>query len=138
MNINNPVMVFYWFRADLDRLLKAFPQGRKLDTAEDIKDWNAGKIPLLFVHPASAGHGLNLQYGGSIAVWYGLTWSLELYEQANKRLHRSGQQHTVIIHHLIAAGTIDEEVMKALQTKKAGQDSMMDAIKARIRAYRGG
>lgn len=138
LNTNKPIMVFYWFRADLDRLLKAFPQGRKLETVEDIREWNAGKIPLLFVHPASAGHGLNLQYGGNIAVWYSLTWSLELYEQANKRLHRSGQEHTVVVHHIVAEGTIDEQVMQALQDKKTGQDGMMEAIKARIKEYRGG
>lgn len=135
-NAHKPVMVFYWFRHDLMRLRKAFPQAVLLKSAGDIRNWNAGKIPLLLVHPASAGHGLNLQHGGSIIVWYSLSWSLELYQQANKRLHRSGQQHTVVIHHLIAEGTIDEDIMKALAAKKAGQDGMLEALKARIKGYR--
>lgn len=131
-----PVMVFYWYREDLAMLQARFPKACTLKTVQDIQDWNAGKIPLLLVHPASAGHGLNLQQGGSIAIWYSLTWSLELYQQANKRLHRSGQEHTVIIHHIIAKGTIDEEVMKALEGKKTGQDGLMEAIKAKVREYR--
>lgn len=135
-NPHKPVMVFYWFRHDLDRLQAIFPQARILSSHQDIKDWNAGRISLLLVHPASAGHGLNLQYGGSVIVWYSLSWSLELYQQANKRLHRSGQQHTVVIHHLIAEGTIDEDVMQALARKRAGQEGMLEALKARIRAYR--
>lgn len=135
-NEHKPVLVFYWFKHDLSRLLNRFPKARKLDTADDIKDWNAGKIQMLLVHPASAGHGLNLQYGGSIIVWFSLTWSLELYQQANKRLHRSGQKNTVIIHHLIAEGTIDTEVMKALSEKKAGQDAMLEALKAKILEYK--
>lgn len=130
------LLVFYWFKADLDRLKATFKKARELKTADDVADWNAGKIPMLLAHPAAAGHGLNLQFGGSIIVWYGLTWSLELYQQANKRLHRSGQTHTVIIHHLIATGTIDEDVMSALEGKKQGQDAMLEAIKARIRKYR--
>ncbi len=131
------LLVFYWFKADLVRLKKTFKHARELKTADDVSDWNAGKIPLLLAHPAAAGHGLNLQFGGSVIVWYGLTWSLELYQQANKRLHRSGQAHTVIIHHLIAEGTIDEDVMTALEGKKQGQDAMLEAIKARIRMYGG-
>ncbi len=130
------LLVFYWFKADLARLKATFKKSRELKTAEDVADWNAGRIPMLLAHPASAGHGLNLQFGGSIIVWYGLTWSLELYQQANKRLHRSGQAHAVIIHHLIATGTIDEDVMCALESKKQGQDAMLEAIKARIRKYR--
>lgn len=136
-NTGKPVMVFYWFRHELDRLKVEFPQARTLDGPQDIRDWNAGKIPLLLVHPASAGHGLNLQHGGSIIVWYSLSWSLELYEQANKRLHRSGQTHTVVIHHLVAQGTIDEDIMQSLADKRQGQDSMMEAVKARIREYGG-
>ena len=90
---------------------------------------------MLLAHPASAGHGLNLQRGGHMVVWFSLTWSLEFYQQANKRLHRSGQTETVIIHHLITAGTIDEDIMKALEGKAAGQNSMLEAVKARIRRY---
>lgn len=132
---NDTVMVFYWFKHDLAMLKEKFPQARELKTSQDIRDWNAGKISLLLVHPASAGHGLNLQEGGSIAIWYSLTWSLELYQQANKRLHRSGQKKTVVIHQLIAEGTIDEDVIKSLGDKKEGQDGLMEAIKARIQRY---
>ena len=134
-NAHRNVMVFYWFKHDLEMLKRRFPKAREMRTAKDIKDWNDGKIPLVFVHPASAGHGLNLQHGGSIAIWYSLTWSLELYQQANKRLHRSGQEYTVIIHHLVAEGTMDEDVMKALEGKKLGQDGLIDAIKAKIKEY---
>lgn len=130
------IMVMYYYQHDRKRLLKTFTNARELKTAEDIKAWNAGDIEMLLVHPASAGHGLNLQYGGSIVVWFGLTWSLELYQQANKRLHRSGQKETVIIHHLITKGTVDEDVMAALKAKAAGQDSMMKAIKAKIERYK--
>ena len=138
LEINNgrTMMVFYWYKHDMMKLKKYFPYARELKSADDIRAWNAGKIKLLLVHPASAGHGLNLQYGGNIVVWYGLTWSLELYQQANKRLHRSGQTKTVIIHHLVAEGTIDEQVMKALEDKSAGQSRMLEAVKARIRKYR--
>ena len=136
-NPYHTVMVFYWYKEDLAMLKKRFLKAKELKTAKDISDWNAGKIPLLLVHPASAGHGLNLQQGGSLAVWYSLTWSLELYQQANKRLHRSGQEHTVIIHHIIAEGTIDEDIMRALEGKRAGQDGLMEAIKARIQEYGG-
>lgn len=132
------ILVFYWYRHDLERLQKRFPQARKLDRAKDITDWNNGRIRMLLVHPASAGHGLNLQYGGNVIVWFSLSWSLELYQQANKRLHRSGQQSAVIIHHLIAKGTIDEAVIKALAEKKAGQDGLLEALKAKILRYRNG
>lgn len=131
------VMVFYWYKEDLAMLKERFPKAKELKTAEDITLWNQGEIPLLFVHPASAGHGLNLQQGGSLAVWYSLTWSLELYQQANKRLHRSGQEHTVILHHIIAEGTIDEDIIKALEGKREGQDGLMEAIKARLQEYGG-
>lgn len=128
----NPVMVFYWYKHDLARLKKRFPAAKTLDKPEDVKAWNAGKIPLLLVHPASAGHGLNLQAGGNIIVWFGLTWSLELYEQANARLDRQGQKKSVIVHHLVATGTIDELVLKALQNKATGQDALMAAVRSRI------
>lgn len=136
-NEHRGILVFYWFKHDLDRLKEKFPEAVQLKTAEDIKAWNSGKISMMLVHPASAGHGLNLQYGGSIIVWFSLSWSLELYQQANKRLHRSGQTHTVVIHHLVAQGTIDEDVMKALQGKKVTQETMITAIKARVKEYGG-
>lgn len=135
-NARRPLLVFYWFKHDLERLKRAFPKARQLVSAADIRDWNEGKIEMMLVHPASAGHGLNLQKGGSLIVWFSMTWSLELYQQANKRLHRSGQQHTVVIHHLIAEGTIDEDVMRALQEKRKGQDGMLEAVKARISRIR--
>ena len=103
----------------------------------DIQKWNEGKIPLLLAHPQSAGHGLNLQKGGHIIVWFGLTWSLEFYQQANARLDRQGQEQPVIIHHLVTKGTIDEQVIKALQTKEVGQEALMAAVKAKIEEYRG-
>lgn len=136
-NEHRGILVFYWFKHDLDRLKEKFPEAVQLKTAANIKAWNSGEISIMLVHPASAGHGLNLQYGGSIIVWFSLSWSLELYQQANKRLHRSGQTHTVVIHHLVAQGTIDEDVMKALQGKKVTQETMITAIKARIKEYGG-
>ena len=129
-NEGKSVMVIYSYRHDLERLREKYPK------AEDIRDWNAGRIPLLLVHPQSAGHGLNLQHGGHIVVWYGLTWSLEAYQQTNKRLHRPGQTEPVMLHHLVAKGTIDEDVMRALEGKAAGQESMLDAVKARIERYK--
>lgn len=132
LDCNENVLVFYYFQEDRDRLLKAFPDARILDMAADISDWNAGKIRLLLAHPASVGHGLNIQEGGHIIVWYGPIWSLELYQQANARLYRQGQKHsTVIIHHLIAQGTVDEQVMKALSAKNITQESLMAALKER-------
>ncbi|MBX6395631.1 MAG: DEAD/DEAH box helicase [Alicyclobacillaceae bacterium] len=133
-----PVLVFYTYRHDLARLKRRFPEARALDSAADIEDWNAGRIPVLLVHPASAGHGLNLQAGGHIIVWFGLTWSLELYEQANARLYRQGQTERVIVHHLVAEGTIDEDVMRALGGKAAKQEALLAAVKARIDKVRGG
>lgn len=136
----HPVLLFYTYRHDLERIQRRFKQCRVLrkgaDGNKDIADWNAGKIELLAVHPASAGHGLNLQDGGNVIVWFGLTWSLELYQQANARLHRQGQKRNVIIHHLVAEGTIDEDVMDALQAKAAGQEALMAAVKARIEKYK--
>lgn len=125
-----PVLVFYSFKHDLARLQKAFPEGRTLKDREDIHAWNDGKIPLLFAQPASMGHGLNLQAGGHIIVWFGLTWSLELYEQANARLYRQGQQHGVVINRLVAQDTIDEQVVKRLEKKEQTQDSLMESLKA--------
>lgn len=133
-----PVLVFYTYQHDMVQIrkyLKAY-NPKKLETTDDIEEWNKGKIPLLLAHPASAGHGLNLQAGGNIIVWFGLTWSLELYEQANARLHRQGQTQAVIIHHLIAKGTMDESVIRALTRKADCQNALMDAVKARIRKVR--
>ena len=130
---SGPVLVFYNFRHDLARILEEFKEARELKNAEDIRAWNAGHIKMLLAHPASAGYGLNLQAGGHIIVWYGLTWSLEQYLQANARLDRQGQKEPVIIHHLIAKGTMDETVMRALATKKKGQDAMMAAVGELVR-----
>ena len=131
-NPGQPVLVFYNFQADRDALLGRFPKARILDTAEDISDWNEGKAPLMIAHPASVGHGLKIQEGGHIIVWYGLTWSLELYQQANARLYRQGQKSkTVVINHLIAEGTVDEQVMRALKTKDVTQAALMRALKER-------
>lgn len=127
-----PLLVAYWYKHDLSRLQERFKQGRRIDTSKDIDDWNAGKIQVAFIHPASAGHGLNLQAGGSTIVWFGLTWSLELYQQLNARLWRQGQQHTVVIHHIITKGTHDEDVMRALELKDTRQSALIAAVKARI------
>ena len=127
-----PVLVAYWFKHDLERIKKRFDV-REISTSKDIQDWNKGKIPVAVIHPASAGHGLNLQTGGSTMVWFGLTWSLELYQQANARLWRQGQQaDTVVIHHIIAAGTIDERIMAALRNKDKTQSALIEAVKANM------
>ena len=126
-----PVLVAYWFRHDLDRIRSRFTV-REIKTSADIRDWNAGKIPVGVIHPASAGHGLNLQSGGSTLVWFGLIWSLELYQQTNARLWRQGQSETVVIHHIITDGTIDQLVLKALQSKEKTQDSLIAAVKAEL------
>lgn len=128
----SPVMVAYWFKSDLARLLEAFPQARELSDAASMKDWNAGCIPVGLIHPASAGHGLNLQEGGHHLVWYTTPWSLELYQQTNARLARQGQRFPVSIHHLIARSTIDERVIKALETKDVTQSALIDAVKAEL------
>lgn len=126
-----PVLVFYSFKSDYDRILKRIPAARKLETEKDIADWNAKQIKVLVAHPASAGHGLNLQDGGSIIIWFGLPWSLELYQQANARLFRQGQTEPVRIYHLLTAGTWDENVKKALADKDMTQANLLDALKAR-------
>jgi SNF2 family DNA or RNA helicase len=126
-----PVLVAYWFKHDLERIRKRFTV-REIKTSKDISDWNAGKIPVAMIHPASAGHGLNLQAGGSTLIWFGLTWSLELYQQTNARLWRQGQKEPVVIHHIIAEGTIDENVMAALRRKEKTQDSLIRAVKAQL------
>ncbi|WP_231035188.1 MULTISPECIES: SNF2-related protein [Pectinatus] len=135
-NEGKNIMVFYYFKHDLKRLKRAFPTARELSTVNDIRDWNNGKIKMVLVHPASAGHGLNLQHGGSIVVWFSLNWNLELYQQANKRLHRPGQKSTVVINLLIAKGTKDEDVIKALRLKDKGQKYMLEAIKAKIDKFK--
>lgn len=127
-----PVLIAYWFKHDLERIKRRFPVA-KLDTPQSIKAWNDGDIALAAIHPASAGHGLNLQSGGSTLIWFGLTWSLELYQQTNARLWRQGQKDTVVIHHLLAKGTMDEQVMKALIKKETSQESLIDAVKADLR-----
>ena len=132
----NPVLVFYNFRHDLERI-QARVGGAVLQKPEDIRDWNAGRTPVLLAQPASMGHGLNLQAGGHIIVWFGLNPSLELYQQANARLYRQGQKETVIIHRLVTRGTVDEDVIKKLELKEKGQEALIEALKARIRAYKG-
>ena len=124
-----PVLVAYWFQHDLQRIRKRF-KVREIKESRDIRDWNAGRISVGVIHPASAGHGLNLQAGGSTLIWFGLTWSLELYQQTNARLWRQGQKDTVVIHHILAKGTMDETVMKALEKKDKTQSALLDAVKA--------
>lgn len=127
-----PVLVAYWFKHDLERIKQRFTV-REIKTSQDIIDWNSGDIPVAVIHPASAGHGLNLQAGGSTLIWFGLTWSLELYQQTNARLWRQGQQaETVVIHHIITAGTIDEQIMTALDKKDKTQSALIDAVKATL------
>lgn len=129
---SKPLLVAYWYKHDLQRIKARFKNARCIDTAKDIDDWNAGKIPLALIHPASAGHGLNLQDGGCTIVWFGLTWSLELYQQLNARLWRQGQKHTVVIHHIVTKGTHDEDVMRALENKDTRQSALIEAVRARI------
>lgn len=124
-----PILVFYNYKHDLKRLQERFPDAVKMGGEDVISAWNRGEIPMLLCQPASAGHGLNLQDGGHIIVWFGLTWSLELYQQANDRLHRMGQRSAVIVHHLVAEDTIDEKVMAALTAKDATQKGLLDALK---------
>lgn len=126
-----PVLVAYWFQHDLARIKARFA-AREIRSSQDIADWNEGRVPLAAIHPARAGHGLNLQAGGSTLVWFGLTWSLELYQQTNARLWRQGQAKTVIIHHLITQGTIDEDVIRALKRKDKTQAALIEAVKANL------
>ena len=123
------LLVFYSYRHDIDRIRERFPQAVEIDGSETIRAWNAGEIPMLLCHPASAGHGLNLQQGGHIIVWFGLPWSLELYQQANARLNRMGQGQSVIVHHVVCEGTLDEKVLSALTEKDAVQKGLLDALK---------
>lgn len=132
------VLVAWTYQHDRDRILEALKayKPRELKTNKDIQDWNNGKVQVMLAHPASAGHGLNLQAGGSIIVWFGQTWSLELYQQFNARLYRQGQQEHVIVHHLILEGTHDEDVISSLKNKDKKQNSLMDSIKAKIDKYK--
>ncbi|HFI0083891.1 TPA: SNF2-related protein [Streptococcus suis] len=132
-----PVLVTYWFKHDLARIIgrleKLKVKSRVLKTEEDIREWNKGNVPVGILHPASAGHGLNLQKGGHHLVWFGLTWSLELYQQTNARLWRQGQEaETVVIQHIVTEGTIDEEILKALENKDAQQERLIEAVKAQV------
>lgn len=133
-----PVLVAWTYQFDRDRIKSYFRNmaPRELKTAQDINDWNAGKVQLMLAHPASAGHGINLQAGGNIIVWYGLTWSLELYQQFNARLYRQGQKQRTIIHHIVTSKTEDENVVKALKSKDRTQNNLMNSIKAKLEMYR--
>ncbi|MBA5728544.1 DEAD/DEAH box helicase [Aerococcaceae bacterium INB8] len=126
-----PLLVVYWFKHDLTRITQRFDV-KVLKTQQDFQDWNKGLIPIALIHPASAGHGLNLQAGGSTLVWFSLTWSLELYQQTNARLYRQGQKESVVVHHIITEDTIDEDVMKALRLKDKFQNQLMEAVKAEL------
>ncbi|HEM5047484.1 TPA: DEAD/DEAH box helicase [Streptococcus suis] len=132
-----PILVAYWFKHDLARIMsrleKLKVKSRVLKTEEDIREWNKGNVPVGLLHPAGAGHGLNLQKGGHHLVWFGLTWSLELYQQTNARLWRQGQEsETVVIQHIVTEGTIDEEILKALENKDAQQERLIEAVKAQV------
>lgn len=133
-----PILVFYWFQHDRDRILKRFKQAKVLDVNDgDVAKWNASEIPILLAHPASAGHGLNLQKGGNIMVWFSMTWSLELYQQAVARLYRQGQtEQTVIMHRIIVKGTEDIRARRRLETKDQGQNELIAAVKAKIEEAR--
>ena len=133
-----PLLVAYWFQHDLERITERLHKLKipfsRLDTAESIQRWNAGELPVALIHPASAGHGLNLQSGGSTIVWFGLTWSLELYQQTNARLWRQGQRaETVVVQHILTEGTIDGRIMKALSEKDSTQAALIDAVKADLK-----
>lgn len=131
-----PVLIAYWFKHDRQRIMEhltvAGYSPRDIRESQDIKDWNAGNIPVALIHPAGAGHGLNIQEGGHILIWFGLTWSLELYQQTNARLWRQGQKQTVTIHHIITANTVDEDVLAALASKDVTQEKLIAAVKARL------
>jgi SNF2 family DNA or RNA helicase len=131
-----PVLIAYWFKHDRSRIMehltKAGYEIRDIRSSEDIELWNNGAIPVALIHPASAGHGLNIQSGGHILIWFGLTWSLELYQQTNARLWRQGQQETVTIHHIVTKNTVDEDVLAALASKDVTQEKLIAAVKARL------
>jgi len=126
-------LVAYNFKSDLERLTKAFPEAVVLSkSGDELDDWNKGNIKMLLAHPASAGHGLNAQYGGSVIVWFGLTWSLELYQQFNARLHRQGQQKPVRIIHIVAQDRVDQQVLDALKSKASTQQELLNYLKANL------
>jgi SNF2 family DNA or RNA helicase len=127
-----PVLIYYNYRHDKERIQKRFKEAQEIKTPEDFQAWNRGEIPVAIAHPASMGHGLNLQHGGSTVIWFSLPWSLELYQQANARLWRQGQKDTVVIFRLIAEGTIDRDVVRALAKKDLTQENLMQAVKARV------
>lgn len=129
---DNPVLIAYWWQHDLQRICARFPQARTITSSTDIIEWNQGAIPIGLIHPASAGHGINLQAGGSILIWFSLPWSLELYLQANGRIYRQGQQKPVTIARIISAGTIDGEVAAALAQKNITQTALIEAIKTQL------
>lgn len=132
-NPNENILVAYNYKFDLEKLQARFPEAVVMSkSGEEVDLWNDGKIKILLAHPASAGHGLNLQKGGNIIVWYGLNWSLEYYQQFNARLHRQGQERPVTIAHIITKGTIDEKVMKAIESKAETQDELLEALKAQL------
>jgi SNF2 family DNA or RNA helicase len=133
----NPILVAYWYKHDLERIVKLLEKLKvpysRIGSNESIEQWNKGEIAVGLIHPASAGHGLNLQSGGSTLVWFGLTWSLELYQQTNARLWRQGQSSkTVVVQHIIAKDSIDERVMKALRQKDNTQTALIDAVRAEL------
>lgn len=133
-----PVLVAYWFRHDLERITERLEHNKikfsRLDSSESIRSWNNGELPVALIHPASAGHGLNLQQGGSTLIWFGLTWSLELYQQTNARLWRQGQtENTVVVQHIITKDTIDERILKALREKNSTQAALINAVKADLK-----
>lgn len=130
-----PILIFYTFTSDRDRIMQIYKKARHLKTPQDVRDWNDKKIEIMVAHPASAGHGLNLQYGGHHMLWFGCPWSLELYQQGVKRIHRNGISDVVINTRLIVKGTMDEDVIKALQNKDKLQDAVIQAVKARIQKY---
>ena len=131
-----PVLIAYWFKHDRTRIIEHLTAAgyeiRDIKSSEDIELWNSGSIPVALIHPASAGHGLNIQSGGHILIWFGLTWSLELYQQTNARLWRQGQQETVTIHHIVTKNTVDEDVLAALASKDVTQEKLIAAVKARL------
>lgn len=132
-----PVLIAYWFKHDRTRILQhlakaGYSNVRDLKESKDIQSWNSGSIPVALIHPASAGHGLNIQAGGHILIWFGLTWSLELYQQTNARLWRQGQEQTVTVHHIITKDTVDEDVLSALASKDVTQEKLISAVKARL------
>ena len=126
------VLVAYWFQHDKTRIQSRFPEARELKTEQDITDWNEGKIPLALISPAAAGHGLNLQQGGHLLIWFSLIWSLEMYQQTNARLWRQGQKEIVTIHHIVAKETMDEKVLIALERKDTTQQNLIAAEKAHL------